>query len=228
MGILDIITSGAAFQEIFVLLVAWLIAITVGIVAHEFMHAWTAYKNGDITAKAMGRMTLNPIAHFDATGFLCLLLLGFGWAKGVPVNENNFRNIKKGRIWVSLSGVLINIGIGIIFSMFAVLCFYFLDTSILIWNFVSMLCYYMAAVNLFLGIFNLLPIYPLDGYNFIAAFLRYDNKFCVFMRSYGALILFIVIIFSALFPAYGLGQLMSWIMGGLMVGFSYLFFGIGG
>jgi len=223
VGILQIFGTGLGATQIFVLLVAWIIAITVAIVSHEFMHAWVAYKNGDYTAKAMGRLTLNPVKHFDAIGFLCLLLIGFGWAKPVPINENNFRNIKKGRIWVSLAGVLTNFVLAIVFTALWVLCFYFLDSTILILEFITYLCLYLAYVNLFLGLFNLIPIYPLDGYNFIASFLPYNSKFCMFMRQYGTLLLFAVLIIFTFVP-YGISDWVYWIFAQLANFFSWLYF----
>ena len=215
MGIFSIIGSGLPFEEIFVMLLAWVLAIVIALVAHEYMHAYTAYKCGDGTAKANGRMSLNPVRHFELSGFLCMLLIGFGWAKGVPVDERNFRNVKTGRIWVALSGVLMNLFLGVIFIILTVILFNTVTTDLLIMQFLTYLCFYSGMINIVLGIFNFLPIYPLDGYNFVAAFLRYDNKFCLFMRKYGAMILFIVIIVSAFVPQIGLGQLFSYIYYGL-------------
>ena len=76
---------------------------------HEFAHAYVAYKMGDDTARLSGRLTLDPVSHIDPVGFLMLLLGGFGWAKPVPINENNFRNKKLGVFLVSIAGVTMNI-----------------------------------------------------------------------------------------------------------------------
>ena len=116
MGIYSIFTSEYSWQIKLVVLFAYLISILVAIVCHEFAHAYVAYKNGDDTAKLSGRMTLNPAAHFDPFGFLCLLLLGFGWAKPVPVDEMKFRNIKKGRLLVGFAGVTANIILAVVFA----------------------------------------------------------------------------------------------------------------
>ena len=109
MGIFSIFTSGYSWQMIIVILFAYVLSVMLAIVFHEFAHAFVAHKNGDDTAKMAGRMTLNPTAHFDPLGFLFLLLLGFGWAKPVPVDDRNFRNIKKGRVLVGFAGVSANL-----------------------------------------------------------------------------------------------------------------------
>ncbi len=189
MGLFGILTSNNSAEVILIILGAWLIAITVAIVCHEFAHAWAANKAGDPTAKLAGRMTLNPIKHFDPVGTICLVLFGFGWAKGVPVNPTLFRNFKKGQIWVSLSGVLTNLALGVIFTFLSVVVDLFLDPSVLFFLFLQYLFFYVAIINYVLAVFNILPIFPLDGYNFLAAFLPYENKFLEFMRKYGVLIL---------------------------------------
>ena len=194
MGIFNIFTSGYSWQVMVIILLCYLISIMVAIVFHEFSHAFVAYKCGDDTAKLSGRMTLNPAVHFDPFGFLFLLLLGFGWAKPVPVNELRFRNIKKGRLLVGFAGVTANIILAIVSTFLFVLFLNVLDTSVYIWYFVVTLCQYMAVINLMLAIFNLLPIYPLDGFNILATFLKPDSKFLNFMYRYGTLILILVLI----------------------------------
>ncbi len=162
-----------------------------------------------------GRMTLNPAAHFEPLGFLLMLILGFGWAKPVPIESRNFRNIKKGEVLVSISGVLTNIVLCIIFSFLYVLCFHLLDSSIVICQFILLLLRFSAMINFFFALFNIIPIFPLDGFNFVAAFCRYDNKFIVFVRQYAMflmLALLVIIMFTDVFSIaadFVVGNLMS-------------------
>ena len=96
-------------------------AIIIGLTVHEWAHAFAADKLGDPTAKNLGRMTLNPFAHIDLFGFLCLLVVGFGWAKPVPVNPRNFKNYRRDDIIVSLAGIAMNL----VVAFFATILFYF-------------------------------------------------------------------------------------------------------
>ena len=89
-------------------LLAQFLAVMVVISFHEFAHAYAAYKCGDPTAKFAGRMTLNPVKHFDPLGVIMFAFAGFGWAKPVPINPNNFDNYKKGCLWTAAAGVLMN------------------------------------------------------------------------------------------------------------------------
>ncbi len=199
----------------FLALLAYLIAIVVAIVAHEFMHAYTACKMGDLTPKAYGRLTVNPLAHFDPFGLLAFVIFGFGWAKPVPINTLNFRNHKKGTILVSLSGVLTNFILAFIFSALFVVVVAFMPTS----DFQFFLYYlfsFLTTINVALGIFNLIPIYPLDGFNFINAFLRYDNKFVDFNMRYGTILLIILILVEAL------TGFLSFLVNGVLIGFTSL------
>ncbi len=184
--------SGLTAGEACLLILAYAIMIVIAMVAHEFMHSYTAYKMGDNTPKAYGRLTLNPLAHFDAVGLICFIIFGFGWAKPVPINTLNFRNHKKGTIWVSLSGILTNFALAFFFAAFYVLVVALMPESLGKF-FLSYLFGFGMIINISLAIFNLIPIYPLDGFNFINAFLRYDNKYVDFNMRYGPIMLMIVI-----------------------------------
>ena len=95
-------------MEYVIQLFASFLAVMFVITIHEFAHAFAAHKCGDNTPKAMGRLTINPIAHLDPMGLLFCILFGFGWAKPVQVNPLNFKSYKKGVFWVSIAGVLAN------------------------------------------------------------------------------------------------------------------------
>ena len=91
--------------------------ILVGLSFHEWGHAYAAYKRGDPTARNLGRMRVNPLAHIDPLGFLSLLILGFGWAKPVPVSTRNFKSPRKDELIVSLAGITVNLILGVAFMI---------------------------------------------------------------------------------------------------------------
>ena len=168
----------------------YILAVVIAISLHEFSHAYVAYKFGDPTAKNMGRLTLNPLAHFEIFGLISFLLIGFGWAKPVPVNPARFKNFKAGSIWVSLSGVLTNIALAFISSLILVLMIsvFQVHTTDVGNAFVSVVNLF-TLLNIALAVFNFLPIYPLDGFNFLRAILKPTNSFLIFMLKYGMFIL---------------------------------------
>jgi len=145
---------------------------------HECAHAFVANKLGDPTAKYMGRLTLNPIKHFDPFGALCMLLCGFGWAKAVPVRMMNFKKPKTGMAVTALAGPATNLLLGFIGCFLLALVQKFVPSvfyeknfaywmSFILYN----LVYYFAFLNISLAVFNLLPIPPFDGSRIITAFL---------------------------------------------------------
>ncbi|MEW5784882.1 MAG: site-2 protease family protein [Bacillota bacterium] len=178
-----------------------LIAITV----HEYAHARMAYHFGDATAQQQGRMNLNPINHLDPIGTLMILLVGFGWAKPVPINPYQFRNYRVGLRWVSLAGPLANFALGFISLIFYSLLFKAGISAALVYGFMSTL----VQINILLGIFNLIPIPPLDGSKILVsvapdAFLRFYRQ----LEPYAPLLLLMLIVTGLfgriIFPAYEL------------------------
>jgi len=132
------------------------VAIIFALTIHEFFHAWTAFYLGDSTAKDQGRLTINPLAHLDPFGTLLLFIAGFGWGKPVPFNPYNLRNQKWGPALVALAGPASNFFMALIIG----LSLRFLTlTDPYLFLFLS----YFVWINLLLGIFNLMPIPPLDG-----------------------------------------------------------------
>lgn len=134
------------------------------IIIHELAHGWVAWKLGDPTAKAMGRLTLNPVSHLDPIGTLMLFLFGFGWAKPVPFNLAYVRDTRRGLILVSSAGIVANM----ILAFLAFLLYRILDPQPA--GTVATLLYYMAKINIILAAFNLIPIPPLDGSKILMGF----------------------------------------------------------
>ena len=136
--------------------------IIVAIAFHECAHAYAAYKCGDPTARNLGRMTLNPLSHFDPIGLLMMLIVRFGWAKPVPINTRNFKNPRRDEVIVSLAGVAANILVAFV-SLGVIYCLQLFTTvnSAILYNILES----MVWLNLAFFVFNLIPIPPLDGYH---------------------------------------------------------------
>lgn len=187
---------GSSGIQLLIIGLSFVFVLIFSLTLHEFAHAYAAYKSGDDTAKMEGRLTLNPLSHIDLIGFVTCLLFGFGWAKPVPVNPFKFRNYKKGMFFVSMAGVIMNLILALIFCPLFLLCEkYFLSGSITNFQlFLYSLTQFAYQLNICLFVFNLLPIAPLDGFNLLQGLCSYDNKFIVFMRKNGYLVLIAMLI----------------------------------
>lgn len=178
------------------MLVVWVSVILISLTVHEFSHAYMATKKGDHTAELAGRLTLNPIAHIDPVGFIALLVLGFGWAKPVPFNPYNLEDPKKDALHIALAGPASNLLLAILVAVLfrAFMYFGLLSASSLLPTFFMLL----ILVNLFLMIFNLVPIYPLDGSSIIDILLTKPEhqKLRMAIMTYGPQMLFILVLAS--------------------------------
>jgi len=170
--------------------IAFIIAIVLGITVHEFMHAYTAHRLGDDTARLLGRLSLNPMAHLDPFGTLLLVLAGFGYGKPVPFNESRLRSTM-GVTFVALAGPFANLvlaalcAIPLRFSAASLLggAYEQILTAIVLWNCV-------------LAIFNLVPIPPLDGANVVYGLLppRQQYSWRTYQQYGPFLLLFILLL----------------------------------
>ena len=184
-------------------LLASLIAIIFVFSPHEFAHAYVAYKNGDPTAAIRGRKTLNPLKHIDPTGLVLCALVGFGWARPVPIDPYNFRNYKVGLFTTAIAGVVVNYIIAffgyLIFVLFVRFLFpLMIGSTFLAYlaDFLSTTLYLIFAYSLYSVVFNLLPLFPLDGFRVVEAFTRQINPVRRFLRNYGQAILIILLVES--------------------------------
>lgn len=193
-------------------IITMIIPLLFGVTIHEVAHGYIAYRMGDNTAMAAGRLTLNPVKHLDFMGSfvlpLALKLTGspviFGYAKPVPVNFSNFRNYKKGVILVASAGVIANFGVaaasGVLFQIM-VHFRYVWHTSI--FKMPALDLYYMlgysVVINLVLAIFNLIPVPPLDGSKILAMLLPSKLRIqFIRLERYGMLIIIFLLITNSL------------------------------
>ncbi|MCR4314441.1 MAG: site-2 protease family protein [Candidatus Uhrbacteria bacterium] len=177
--------------------VAWLVAILLTLTIHEFSHAFIAKLRGDKTAEYEGRLTLNPMAHLDPTGFILLLLFGFGWAKPVPYNPYNLKDPKWDSVRIALAGPFSNLVMAIVAGVaFRVLVGAGMIASM---NLLAVFLFLSILLNLFLMLFNIIPVHPLDGSKLFFALFD-DPKYQelrTFVATRGPQILFVAVLVSA-------------------------------
>jgi Zn-dependent protease len=166
---------------------SFMVALTIAITVHEFAHAKRAQMAGDPTAEMNGRVTLNPLAHYDPIGTTLILLGGFGWGRPVPVNPALFRRPRRDDLMVSLWGPLSNFITATVFAL--PLKFRFAGDYSIVFEAI-------VLVNLMLGLFNLLPVFPLDGSHILSALLPVEQarRLDLFYHRYGTLLLIALIL----------------------------------
>lgn len=191
-----------------ILFVLWIVAVLVALTVHEFSHALAATWLGDPTAKRMGRLSLNPLAHIDWFGLLALVLVSFGWGKPVPFNPYLLRDQKWGPLYIGLAGPFSNLLMLSLVGILLRLLLPMLGPNNLLILFLG-LCF---LINTALMLFNLIPLPPLDGSKIILALLHKPKWFAFRekLESYGSWVLMGLVLLDVVF---GIG-LISAVLGG--------------
>jgi len=204
--ILQLLGGGISFE----LFLFFLVAIVVAITIHEYSHAWAANKLGDPTARLEGRLTLNPAVHMDPFGTLLILFVGFGWGRPVPVNPAQLEGGRKGMAKVALAGPVSNFILATVLGL--MVRFGLVSPDMLISDMVNILIY----LNFALGVFNLLPFGPLDGYKIAMGFLppRFTYQLAKINQPQNLIITIFVAIFLFRYIFDFLASLFFWLVVG--------------
>lgn len=190
-AIRSLLAGGSVSGEaILMQIIATLFVIFCILPLHEFAHGWMAEKLGDHTARAAGRLTMNPLASLDPFGALFLLLFGFGWAKPVPVNPWNFKKPKRDMAITALAGPVSNLLAALVGGIlyFALHLFVLPSASTSVFIAVDAFLSAYIVINVSLAVFNLLPVPPLDGSRVVSAFLS-DRAMAAYYRYQNAIVM---------------------------------------
>ncbi len=179
-------------------------AVAIALSAHEFAHAFVAYIMGDTSQLSKGRLSLNPLKHLDIWGTVCLAIFGFGWAKPVQIDSRNFKDEKTGMIYSALAGPLMNFVIAFI-TLFIYCLFYKFELVLIDSYLIYYICSFLevlALINIGLGLFNIIPVPPLDGSKIIGGLLS-DNLYQKMLRyeRYISIVL-IILLASGIFDSF--------------------------
>ncbi|MGN0371182.1 MAG: site-2 protease family protein [Enterocloster sp.] len=172
--------------------------ILLAISCHEYAHGWVSDRLGDPTPRRDGRLSLNPFHHLDPLGTLCLLLFHMGWAKPVRINVSYYKEREKGIILVSLAGPMMNFLLAFLSLLIRGLLVKFGNLQFLMIHIFLLLTYYSAVINIGFGLFNLIPLPPLDGSNVLEAIWPAAGVFYQRIRPYRQILLILLLVSGCL------------------------------
>ena len=224
--LLSLIRNGASLSEWITRLLLSLPVILLALTGHEVSHGWVAMKLGDPTARNLGRLTLNPLKHLDPIGTVCMVLFGFGWARPVPINVRYFKKPRRDMALTALAGPASNF----IMGFFGVLFYRILiavfnsvigpttsEFAFNVANVIVTLFYLFAWLNLSLGLFNLIPIPPLDGSRIFLTFLPPKYYFGVMKYERYIMLAFMILLYTGIVTTP-----LGWLVGRIFSGMNYL------